>query len=522
MGLPQGLVDQVVNKAGGVEKQKSLGGFAGNILGSGAKLVGDIGSAVLNPIDTAKNIYNLGSGIVQLAIPEEQGNEKLARAVGQFYADRYGGLDKAWNTLYNDPVGMAADISTVLGGGGALLKGVGSLSKASGLTRAGSVLSKAGRTIDPLSVVGKAGGVIGKGKSKLAGALASESENLLTRGMGNPQTLKKAKGVSPITMRELFSKYNTYDRTPEAFQAGAKQAQSMAKGLLEQAPTSIDTRRILSLFDEEIAKLQSGAKTSTKMANALDELVARKQMFLDGIQNENVSTPLMSDASKVYGIKSAFQGDVPPSSFGMPTQEVGKNLGTTKAYQTLLRGIEEQAPGIKNLGREQSALIKLEEMARASGARGAARQNINFSKLGSATAGGVVAGIPGAVVGYVGERIANSPQFLAGSSKAMELGSKALSKPIKIPTRVGRGANLVYQGARVGRMTNTNRYETPKHTQSQVLTPQNPKNVTYNPSIPQPVKKPVLTKQIKYKAPNVFNNKSSFGKTFKLKTGSFN
>ena len=80
------------------------------------------------------NLGRLAVGAGELLIPGEQGAEKYARAAGNFYDQRYGISDllkgnlqgvqeKAGNTLYNDPVGAALDLSAVLGlGGGALSK----------------------------------------------------------------------------------------------------------------------------------------------------------------------------------------------------------------------------------------------------------------------------------------------------------------------------------------------------------------------------------------------------------------
>lgn len=479
-------------KSRGLTEKKTIGGFFKNVGDSAEDVVTGLANTVLHPIDTAKSLYGLGSGIVQLAIPGEQGNEELARQVGQFYADRYGSLDKAYESFYKDPVGVAMDASTVLGIGasGAKLAGLGKTSKA---------LGTASKVTDPLSVVGSTGKLFGRGRKKLAGSLASESENILTRGMGNPMTLKKAKGVSPVSMNKLFSKYNLYDRSPEAFQAGFKQANTQAKGLLKSAPTSIKTTDILKLLDDEIAKLSSKAKTSTKSRLAMEELMGRKQMFLEGIQNPNVSTPLINDASKVYDIKSAFQGDLPPSSFGMPSGEIGKNLGVKKAYQTLLTGVENKAPGIKNLGREQSALLKLKDIATSQQARGAAKQNINFSRMGGAGVGGILGGIPGAVGGYVAERVANSPQFLGGTSKALQMGSNALNKGMKIPEAVRKFGNTGYGGVKASRLLTAGVPSQDKPSRKVKST----KVQTYKPSISQPK--------------NVFKNRSAFGSKFKLK-----
>jgi len=526
MGLPPQVVNQVVQAAGGYQKPETVGGFIQNVGRSGAKLVGDTASAILNPIDTAKNVVGLGASIISNVLPGEQGNEQLARDVGRFYVDRYGGLDKAWNTFYNDPVGMAADISTVLGGAGAVAK-LGKFGKFA------DTLSDISRATDPFRVPGKVIGAAGRGVSRLgikapnikggvSSTLLRESDDILTRGMGNPKSLEKARGLSPVPMGELFDKYNLYDRSPETFGDAARSANKMGRSMLEAAPVSVETRRIVQLFDDEIAKLSRKAKTSTKAQLAMQELMNRKQMYLQGIQTPDMSTPLAVDATRAYDIKSNFQGDLPRSSFGMPSGEIGRNLGVKKAYQTLLSGVEEQAPGIKDIGREQAALRKLKDVAKASEARGSARQNLNFSKLGSATAGGVVAGIPGAIAGYVGERVVNSPQFLGAASKTLRGTGKALQSGSKAS---GMAKNVI------NRIPSSVRQTAPKvpgalYTQSRVnrMIPQQ-QAPTVVPASDRPMaeKKPRFTveqfKQPKQK--NVFNNNAAFGGTFSVKRGNF-
>jgi hypothetical protein len=72
----------------------------------------------MHPIDTATNIGNIGKGVMQkLGIMEGKDAEPYADAVGKFLVDRYGSGEAIKKTIATDPVGMAADIATVLSGG---------------------------------------------------------------------------------------------------------------------------------------------------------------------------------------------------------------------------------------------------------------------------------------------------------------------------------------------------------------------------------------------------------------------
>ena len=117
-----------------------------NAPSSARQLASDIITPLMHPIKTAKDIYSLGSSVVNLIRPEEQGNEDIARAVGQFFKDRYGSLENIKKTFATDPVGMLADVSIILTGGTTLP------AKASGtIGQASRVVGTAGKMIDPVT-----------------------------------------------------------------------------------------------------------------------------------------------------------------------------------------------------------------------------------------------------------------------------------------------------------------------------------------------------------------------------------
>lgn len=145
---------------------KSLKGFLGNTLTSGADLIGNTVGALAHPIKTVKALGSVALGGVSKLIPGRQKSEDSFDAVTGFYKDRYGSLGALKETAYNDPVGLAADVSTLFTGGGALASRVGRLGKVgelgelSALSKAGNTIKSVGQAIDPLSAAVK---TIGKG-----------------------------------------------------------------------------------------------------------------------------------------------------------------------------------------------------------------------------------------------------------------------------------------------------------------------------------------------------------------------
>lgn len=141
---------------------KSVGEFAGNVLTSGGKFLGGMWDAVTNPRRTVEGLTDVLAGGVELMIPGQQKHEAAAQAVIDLYKNRYGSVDKALETAYNDPVGALSDLSMLAGGAGAIAKGAGLGARAANLSRTATVANQVGRALqtagavtDPINIVTK-------------------------------------------------------------------------------------------------------------------------------------------------------------------------------------------------------------------------------------------------------------------------------------------------------------------------------------------------------------------------------
>ena len=127
---------------------------------SASQFVEDTFAPVLSPLETVDSIYTLGKGLVQLAIPGEQADEETAKAVGTYFANRYGGLENFKRTFANDPVGLLGDVSMIVTGGGT------AAAKAPGIVgKVGNKVKQVGQAIDPLNVGVQLAGATGRGLS---------------------------------------------------------------------------------------------------------------------------------------------------------------------------------------------------------------------------------------------------------------------------------------------------------------------------------------------------------------------
>lgn len=135
-----------------------------NIPSSAASLAGNLADAVMHPMDTAEAIWKTGAGAAtkaaRLVNPDlpRQDEERYAEAVGQYVADRYGGLDNIKQTWATDPVGLFSDASTVFTGGAGLAKGAAALGKgarAVGAAVSPAISAEAGPLVRAMEVTGR-------------------------------------------------------------------------------------------------------------------------------------------------------------------------------------------------------------------------------------------------------------------------------------------------------------------------------------------------------------------------------
>jgi hypothetical protein len=219
----------------GAESDRSLGGFAGNVIKSGYNVAKGVAGAVMHPIDTASGLVDVGAGALQNALPKGvvdfvnkfDSNPDAAKravaaadAVGGVYKEKYGGLDKIKKTLYEDPVGAAADLSALLSGGAALVRGApvvaagalkvaGAPEMAATVARAAPVAAEiaapaaeVGRAINPMNAVplGFAGKMVAKGGNFLANAVNPKAAALVASAEGRgPEIINALRTYEPAT-----------------------------------------------------------------------------------------------------------------------------------------------------------------------------------------------------------------------------------------------------------------------------------------------------------------------------------
>ena len=190
-----------------------------------------------DPVGMIDNVAQLGLGAIALAIPDEYQERKLdqyedlAKGVGQVLVDNFGTLEKAKQTIINNPVDTAAGVASLLFGGGYGLKKIADAAKVSKASQAGSKMMKASDAVDPIigPILG-AGKLItrrdfNKGVGVAALASAIPASKVLDE-VGKVKTVKKLTGISRFR--------NIYDNIGYALK-GSKQRDDLIDELTNEA-----------------------------------------------------------------------------------------------------------------------------------------------------------------------------------------------------------------------------------------------------------------------------------------------
>lgn len=145
-----------------------------NIPSSGVEFVKGIAEAVTSPIETAGSLLDLAAGSLNRAMPAPVRNfinrldtdpaatkraVQTAQQVGGFYKQRYGSEEALKRSIAKDPVGVVADLSTLLSGGAGVVRAGGKAvakvapSVAPKATRVANAMTRAAEATNPLNVL---------------------------------------------------------------------------------------------------------------------------------------------------------------------------------------------------------------------------------------------------------------------------------------------------------------------------------------------------------------------------------
>lgn len=265
-----------------------------NIPKSSAQFVQDTITPILSPIDTAKNLIELGNGIYNLSTPGEQPSEETARAVGKYFYDRYGGENfdqvksNVLKTLKEDPIGFFADAALPLTIARAPLK-------------ADSVIVKATKAIDPTEALIKATGagykfVVKPSFAKLGGYIRASS-GLGEGVLSTAYQAGRVGGDELAALREQMSKNTDLATKLKPVYSYLEGLQNISKTrrqeyLANMAKLGLDKIKVSplevrGLISEAVNEFTRGGKATPKIQAKIDQMNA---LVDDWIASPNLHT----------------------------------------------------------------------------------------------------------------------------------------------------------------------------------------------------------------------------------------
>ena len=276
------------------QPKRTLLGAAGeaitNIPASAGRMVGGIVEAVTSPVQTLRNVTDIAEGGVRkilpdaanafltrleamspaesdryAASPEGQAQTKAAAdALGGFYKQRYGSEQGFYNALATDPVGIAADVSTVLSGGAGA-------ARLAGAPRVAGALKTAAQYTNPMTpVIAAATSKPVRGVAKL---ITNPAETFATGAKAN-LLLEAADGREQTIINALRSNQEIVPGSrPFAGQAAAGAGAPRYAQLQAAAEGALPTEYLARREAQEAARLgavRSVGKDEEALALALE------------------------------------------------------------------------------------------------------------------------------------------------------------------------------------------------------------------------------------------------------------
>jgi hypothetical protein len=384
-----------------------------NLPESAGKFVGGVVQAVTSPIQTLTGILDAGAGALRNSLPQgvvnfvdrfdanpqaTQRAVETANAIGGLYKDRYGSYEGIKRTFAEDPVGAAADLSTLLTGGGAAATKLGA-------TQTGAALSRSGAAINPMRpiapIIEQPIKLAAKGVGAVYNALDPKSAAYLTavEGRGNevlnalrqpselvPGSLPTAAEAASSVGATRFSAMGESARktlsTPyfergegnKAAQVGAvrqvgKTADDLAAAEAIRKATAKDlygiSDKAMVAADDTFSSLLGRPSMDKVLGRASDLAAEKGQSFQIGQNRPSQVVPssIVDEAgrpmgqtvipgevakypgSSLHSMKLAFDDLIKnPERFGIGASEVGAIKGTRAQF---LNWVESKAPSYR-------------------------------------------------------------------------------------------------------------------------------------------------------------------------------
>jgi len=358
-----------------------------NIPGSFKREVENIAAAITDPKATLTGLYNVGAGAIQKLIPGEQGKEKYAEALGQFYVDRYGSKEQFLKTLQQDPVGVMGDASMFLTGG------------AMALPKVGKTVGKIGAAIEPLNV---ATNIALTGGSRLLPKTVAPRlyESAAKFGTTIP-TKQRERMVETALKEQIKLSQKGLDKATSKIDDLGNRMDTLINNATD-ANVKVPASEIFRFIDETKQSLGGPRIEAAKDLAEINKITKDFQKYLTKIKTKELTPRQLQDFKTDAYKRIDFQKA--PEKPSVAKEETYKSMS-----RAAKESIEQQIPEISAINQEYGRLKELLPSLERSVARIENRDILGIGGGVKAAGGRAVGGDVGAVIG-AGQGILEMPK----------------------------------------------------------------------------------------------------------------
>lgn len=364
-----------------------------NIPSSGMRFAGDIITSIAHPQQTKNAITGIIQGAIEKLIPGDQEMEKkYLDPMVDFFKERYGSEEGIKKAISEDPVGVLADMSSILAPLGGALKQAGSVSKISKISKAGEVVAKVGGAIDPLSAASKIPGVMAKAIPKNLPSKLYESAVKLSKVIPDKQ---RTALIKTALDNEIMPTVTGIEKLQERIDIINKNVTDLIDSA-DQKGKRIPIKDLFNGFDGLLsdAKLSGQPKTAMRAINRIkNEIKSVHTVTIGGEKYLKKLTP--SEAQKLK--QKIYKENETAYS------KITERPASVKAQKQIAKNAKESLevffPEIKGLNKNLGELISLKKEIEKAASRIKNRDLIGIGTPIKGIAGGSAGGTKGVIAG---------------------------------------------------------------------------------------------------------------------------
>jgi hypothetical protein len=278
----------------------------------------DLAYPFMHPIDTATGLADVmggvGSKIAGMVDPEGQEllmqadpawaqKQQQAEAMGQFLADRYGGIPQIKRTVQEDPVGAGADLAMFITGLGGTMRATGTIGKMGTVADIGTKVQKVGQALDPVNIA-TTGALIAPEKALGGLARSGDARFRMMESVVKPSTTLKPDVVRGKMQTLLDERIPITQKGVKMIEDRIRRATMTADDLIESAKDvggTVDTYDLaLKVMDDMGDQYKGFPKNRATMMKRLEEIIDDYPDGLDIPEAQDFKRRLYAENEDIY------------------------------------------------------------------------------------------------------------------------------------------------------------------------------------------------------------------------------